>query len=371
MKYEALSRDKSVFSVVGLMSGTSLDGLDLVHAQFVNSDNKWRYSILATKYIAYDESLVDKLKEAIHYSARELLLFHIEYGKWLGLRTKEFLEEERAAVDFIACHGHTIFHQPQKGLTFQLGDGQMLSGLCQKPVINDFRSLDIALGGQGAPLVPVGDQLLFEKYHYCLNLGGIANISYTFKDHQIAYDITVVNILLNYLVNKIGQSYDREGLHARSGKLIKSLLDSLNDINYYRQSIPKSLGYEWFMEVVVPILEAAEGSVQDKLHTACHHIAFQISSQISPAKSGTSKMLCTGGGAKNQFLIEMIRHYLNERVEITIPGKDLTDFKEALIFAFLGVLRVRGEVNCLASVTGAKVSSCAGHIYHPEGYESI
>jgi anhydro-N-acetylmuramic acid kinase len=258
----------------------------------------------------------------------------------------------------IASHGHTIFHQPEKGFTFQLGNGASIAAETGIPTVADFRTGDVALGGQGAPLVPVGDKLLFSDYESCLNLGGFANISFDQHGKRIAFDICPVNFILNDLAQKSGWPYDTGGELGRSGNMNRELLEQLNQLAFYRQSPPKSLGREWMNHYFMPLMAADEIPLNDQLRTAYEHIAIQISN-ASPVHG---KMLVTGGGAFNTFLIERLKHHL--KCEIVIPHAEIIQFKEALVFAFLGLLRFMGEINCYASVTGARRDSSAGVTYN-------
>lgn len=357
---------KNLYHVIGLMSGTSLDGLDIAYCKFEKNDNNWSFELLNKKNVYYKPELRDTLKNAIHLSASELLIFNNEYGSWLGEQVKLFTEENQICVDFVSSHGHTVFHQPERGMTYQIGSGQYLSNTCKIPVVCDFRTNDVALGGQGAPLVPVGDTLLFSEYDYCLNLGGIGNISFESDNSRIAFDIVPVNMLLSHITKKIDLEYDRDGRLAKSGSLDLSLLESLNQLDFYTAPIPKSLGVEWFNAKMVPIIDASNHiTIEDLLHTSIHHIAKQIASVINDVKKPGQKLLVTGGGAKNKFLIETLRDMLNQ-TEVVIPEEDIIDFKEAIIFAFMGVLKDRKEINCLSSVTGAKRDSSSGVFYDPQ-----
>ncbi|NQV03341.1 MAG: anhydro-N-acetylmuramic acid kinase, partial [Bacteroidia bacterium] len=264
----------------------------------------------------------------------------------------------------------------------QIGKGAAIAAETGLPVVCDFRSTDVALGGQGAPLVPIGDQLLFTDYHYCLNLGGFANISFVQEGKRIAYDICPANMVLNTLANQAGQAFDDNGNMARSGKILPGLLESLNHLSYYHQPAPKSLGKEWVESTINPLLdpliqhpatlslrgaEAARepkqerrgNKIQDLLHTFCEHIAIQAGNNTGINR--VDKLLITGGGAMNSYLVERIRHYAAP--QIILPDLQTIHFKEALIFAFLGLLRWRNEINILSSVTGAKRDSVGGAIY--------
>jgi anhydro-N-acetylmuramic acid kinase len=349
------------YNVIGLMSGTSLDGLDIAFCRFIVDKNHWNYKIVKAETKPYPEEWKNKL---VSLETADALLFqeiHTDFGFYCGRLISDFIIKHGIIADFVASHGHTIFHQPAKRITVQIGSGSAIAAACKMPVICDFRSLDVALGGQGAPLVPVGDQLLFKEYDYCLNLGGFANISYEHKNKRIAFDVCPVNIVMNAICQKMGKAYDDKGNMARSGMISPFLLNEFNQLSFYKlpPHTPKSLGKEWVMENIDPILNQFEIDDNDLLRTFCEHIAIQVSKTIGDKKNG--KLLITGGGAYNDFLIERIKEHVS--LEVVIPDTKTIEFKEALIFGFLGVLRVRNEVNCLKSVTGAREDSCGGAVY--------
>ena len=352
--------------VIGLMSGTSLDGLDIAYCHIWEENKQWFFDILHTDSISYDEEMRLKLKNGIHLAAAELLELNATYGTWLGENSKQFIDEHRLEVDFISSHGHTTHHQPKKGFTYQIGSGQHLANACKQLVVCDFRTNDVSLGGQGAPLVPIGDRLLFKQYDFCLNLGGISNISFEYQDKRIAYDIGLANMILNYCTQKINLSFDNEGELASSGKVNQQMLIALNDLAYYKLPFPKSTGYEWFLKEVVPIVENTNDSIANLLHTAIHHICDQIVIQILKyTTKKESTLFITGGGALNTFLMKTLQEKLGDAVKIVVSDKTLIEFKEALVFAFMGVLRLEGKVNVLSSVTGAKRDSSSGVMYMP------
>ncbi|WP_298505849.1 anhydro-N-acetylmuramic acid kinase [uncultured Maribacter sp.] len=358
---------KKTFNVIGLMSGTSLDGLDLVYCQISEIDGVYGYTIAETKNIDYTPEMKSNLKNAIHLPALGLLELNNTYGTWLGEQTKLFIEEENLEVDFIASHGHTTHHQPKKGVTYQVGSGQHIANACNKIVINDFRTNDVALGGQGAPLVPIGDMLFFKEYDFCLNLGGISNISFQKGKDRIAYDIGLANMLLNYITQKIDLAYDKDGNLARSGKLNQNLLDRLNALEFYKLHYPKSIGYEWFLQEVIPLVNKTEDTIPNLLHTAVVHICNQITLQIEQNISKeNNKLLVTGGGALNSFLIDTLKKELQNSTTVVIPSKTVIEFKEALIFALMGVLKHQNKTNVLSTVTGAIKDSVSGIVYLPQ-----
>lgn len=353
------------YKVVGMMSGTSLDGLDIAYCLFQVKDGRYFFSIEKATTVPYPADWQQRLGRLVNASGIELSQAHIDLGRYMGSEVKKFIHMHQLQPDLLASHGHTIFHQPQKGFSLQIGDGYalMLNSGCR--VINNFRSLDIALGGQGAPLVPIGDELLFGRYDFCLNIGGIANVSARHGQQRIAYDICPANMVLNQLSRQLGKEYDEGGKLAAGGTLQPRLLEQLNQLEYYRLPFPKSLGYEWVAEQVFPLLENQPVSYADLLHTFCHHIAQQLRNALKPL-AGKQKMslLATGGGAYNDFLIGLMRQELTPlNITVVVPEKDIIEYKEALVFALLGVLRLRKEVNCLASVTGASRDSCSGQVY--------
>jgi anhydro-N-acetylmuramic acid kinase len=343
--------------IIGLMSGTSLDGLDIACCEFVlREDNRYKFAILAAETIPYDQGWKQRLSTLENGSAFEYVKAHADLGRYFGEQVLHFIQEKRLHPCLIASHGHTIFHQPQLGFSSQIGDGNAIAAMTHLPVAYDFRSLDVALQGQGAPLVPIGDELLFADYAFCLNLGGISNISYQEGGVRKAYDISLCNIPLNHLARQLGLEYDKDGEIARRGNVDPLLLAKMNEQEYFGQDGPKSLGKEWFIELFLPLLEQSHASVSDKLRTVVEHIAVQIAGAMADMLKG--KVLITGGGALNLFLIERIGQLTHHT--LYVPDKQLVNYKEALVFAFLGLLRMKKAVNCLASVTGASKNSCGG-----------
>ncbi|MBI4929358.1 MAG: anhydro-N-acetylmuramic acid kinase [Bacteroidetes bacterium] len=350
------------YKVIGIMSGTSLDGLDIAYCKFYKNKS-WGYKIIQARTKNYNIKWKKKLNKAFKIKKKNLETLNIEYGNYIGKEILKFIKQKKLSPDLISSHGHTIFHQPEKGITLQIGDGKTISSLCKLPVICDFRSGDIELGGQGAPLVPLADKLLFYDYDYCLNLGGFANISYdNSKNKRIAFDICPANIVLNNLATKLGKDFDKAGKIASQGKVNRKLLEKLNELSFYKCKPPKSLGREWVEKYFFPFLNSFNISIQDKLRTVCEHIAFQITLVVNPEpRTPNSGLLITGGGAYNKFLIERISAQV--KCKVVLPDDKTIQFKEAMAFAFLGVLRMRNEINILKSVTGAKRNSSGGKIY--------
>jgi anhydro-N-acetylmuramic acid kinase len=349
------------YNVIGVMSGTSLDGVDLAHIQFTIEDDKWTFEIIENETVGYSTDWVTSLKMAVTFSINELDDLNQKYTELLATTISDFIRKYNIEnIDAVCSHGHTVLHQPEKGFTLQIGNLPEISALIHQTVVCDFRVQDVQLGGQGAPLVPIGDRILFSEYDYCMNLGGFSNVSFEENGKRIAFDISPVNTVLNFYANQLGSDYDDKGSISITGICNENLLNELNNLDFYQQKHPKSLGYEYVKETVLPIIESYKITVTDKLRTFSEHVALQIASAL-PTKEGN--LFMTGGGAYNDFLIERIQSYLPE-MEIIIPEKKILEFKEALIFALLGVLKLRGEINVLSSVTGAKIDHSTGNIYN-------
>ncbi|MEP2278425.1 anhydro-N-acetylmuramic acid kinase [Maribacter sp.] len=354
------------YKIIGLMSGTSLDGLDLAYCHIWEKDHIWHFDIKETKSVNYSTEMLNTLKNAISLSAEKLIELHNTYGTWLGEQTSLFINQNNLEVDYIASHGHTTHHRPEMGLTFQVGSGQHIANTTGIKVIADFRTNDLALGGQGAPLVPIGDRMFFNKYEFCLNLGGISNISFDVKDKRIAYDIGLANMILNYITRKVDLEYDEDGNLARTGSINQEMLERLNSLKYYLLPHPKSIGYEWFLEEVVPIVENTDDSIENLLHTSIHHICDKVAQQIQlNFIKKEQQVLVTGGGALNSYLIETLQQKLGSTTKVVVPEKIIIEFKEALVFALMGVLRVEQLTNVLSSVTGAIKDSSSGVLFIP------
>lgn len=342
---------------IGLMSGTSLDGLDIALCRFSFGRGKLNYQIIDAQTISYTKVLVASLKSAHQLSARDFSELNAIYGKFLAKACNQFIKKTNVRPQFIASHGHTIFHEPDNGFTKQLGCGATLAANTGITTICDFRSLDVALNGQGAPLVPIGDELLFGEYNACLNIGGIANISFKQSRKRIAYDVCIANMALNYLCEKLNLSYDKNGQIARENGLDLALLSQLNQLPFYKKKGAKSLGREDFEKSVKPLLKNIK--VENAICTFTHHLADQVAFILN--KNKLKEVICTGGGTHNQFLIELIQ--AKTTCQLIVPEKLIIDFKEALIFAFLGYLRKENKINTLKSVTGAAKDSIGGAIY--------
>ncbi|MBC8033943.1 MAG: anhydro-N-acetylmuramic acid kinase, partial [Chitinophagaceae bacterium] len=310
------------------------------------------------------------LKNAVNLSALEYQLLHSEYGHFLGRQINKFIEsyELNHKVHLIASHGHTTFHVPAQKMTAQLGDGAAIAAVTELPVVSDLRAMDLALGGHGAPIVPIGEKLLLPEYDLLLNLGGIANISFRDSEVYVAYDICPANRVLNILAGKVGLEYDKDGAMASSGEVIPALLEELNEQSYYALPFPKSLANDFGTDTIYPIVERYAGSLEDKMRTYAAHIAYQVGKAAANASitsaSGNRRLLVTGGGAFNTFVVSIIRErLLQENIELLVPEKDLVNYKEAMIMALMGVLRWREEYNVINTVTGASRNSIGGALW--------
>lgn len=351
---------KEYYNVIGVMSGTSLDGVDLAHILFSIKNGKWTFEILESETIGYSQSWITILKTAVDFSKTQLQEVNESYTALLAGIIDAFIQKHTIQnLDAVCSHGHTILHQPQNGFTLQIGNLPQVATLLQQKVVCDFRVQDVQLGGQGAPLVPIGDRILFSDYDYCMNLGGFSNVSFEKKNQRVAFDISPVNTVLNFYANQLGLDYDDKGAISSTGSCNQTLLTQLNALDFYTQLPPKSLGFEYVKETVLPLIENFEIPINDKLNTFTEHVAMQIALAL-PTQTGN--LFITGGGAYNDFLIARIQFYL-PKMTLIIPEKKILEFKEALIFALLGVLKLRGEINVLSSVTGAKWDHSSGNIY--------
>lgn len=355
-----------IYRAIGLMSGSSLDGLDIVFAEFQEQGGRWSFEIRASVCYPFEGEWASRLPAATSLPALDYQLLHTEFGHYLGRQVNRFIDENglQYQVALVASHGHTTFHLPGKGLTAQLGDGAAIAAETGLPVVSDLRSLDVALGGQGAPIVPIGEKYLLSAYRYFLNIGGIANVSFN-TDPYIAFDICPANRVLNLLAGELGKTYDEGGAFAATGTVDPALLEQLNAQPYYQQAAPKSLANEFGTDTLYPIIRAARLPVPDALCTYCEHIAIQLKWALEAGGAGAGELLCTGGGAFNQFLVSRLQAHLEPLdIKVVVPEASLVNYKEALIMAFIGVLRWRQAHNTLASVTGARRDSIGGALWN-------
>lgn len=350
---------KSRYNVIGVMSGTSLDGIDLAHITLEFNQN-WTFKIHEAETVSYSENWLTILKNLVNHTKHELNQINVDYTDYLGEIIKKFIKDNNIIqLDAVCSHGHTALHQPENGHTYQIGNLPNLAKIVSYPVVCDFRIQDVKLGGQGAPLVPIGDRMLFAEYDYCINLGGFANVSSEIDNNRIAYDICPVNIVMNRYANTLGFDFDEGGTIAKSGAVDQKVLALLNALDFYKMTPPKSLGLEWVEKFIIPILEESKLSEKNILRTFVEHIAIQIGHSIKR----NSKVLFTGGGTFNSFLLDRIK--AQKDFQLIIPSEDIIEYKEALIFALLGVLKLRNEINCLSSVTGANNDHSSGEVYYP------
>ena len=343
------------YHIIGLMSGTSLDGLDIVKCTF-KKEKKWSFQLEDSETIKYSKEWKNTLKSLHLKDENKIKDIDKLYGRFIGGEVNRFIKKHNVHANYISSHGHTIFHDPVNQFTLQIGNGEVISEVTKITTINNFRELDISLNGQGAPLVPIGDLLLFSDYKYCLNLGGFANISEKKKNKIIAFDVCAVNFMLNKLSKRINLEYDKNGVESRKGRVKQDLLEELNSLDFFEKEAPKSLSREWVESEIYPIINKYNYSIIDILSTFTEHIAIQIGRHLQ-----NESVLVTGGGTFNKFLMERIK--LHSESEIILPKSDIINFKEAIIFGFLGVLKLENIDNCLSSVTGSKKDSCSGDIY--------
>jgi anhydro-N-acetylmuramic acid kinase len=359
-----------IYRAIGVMSGSSLDGLDIAFAEFQENAGKWNYEIGEADCYSYSADWIEKLRSATSLNSLDYQLLHVEYGHYIGGQINRFIEDKKLhyQVALISSHGHTTFHAPLKKMTAQLGDGASIAAETQLPVITDLRAMDLAFGGQGAPIVPIGEKWLLGDFDFFLNLGGIANISFK-SEPYLAFDICAANRVLNMLVNNEGKEYDERGEMAQHGEINFELLQKLNGLDYYNQPYPKSLANDFGTDIVYPMIVNTGCKTRDALRTYVEHIVIQIKNAItglvSPKDQAIGRrLLVTGGGAFNTFLIDTLGKELKQlQVEVIVPGEKLIQYKEAMIMAFMGVLRWRQEYNVLSSVTGASRDSIGGALW--------
>ena len=359
------------------MSGSALDGLDIVYVHFQDTGGKWSYELQQAATHPYTKEWAARLQQATALSALDYQLLHTAYGHYIGLEINRFINAHglHHKVDLVASHGHTTFHLPARQMTGQIGDGAAIAAETELPVVSDLRAMDIAFGGQGAPIVPIGEKLLLGQYAYFLNLGGIANISAAptaagpAGQKLVAFDTCPANRVLNMLVAPLEMEYDEDGKTAAQGSIHIPLLNELNAQAWYQQPPPKSLANDFGTHTLYPLIKKYQLPVQDELRTYVEHIAIQIKNALAavndqqPATSNP-QVLATGGGVLNLFLVERIAAQLKDlSIEVVLPAKDLINYKEALIMALIGVLRWREEYNILSSVTGARRNTINGAVW--------
>lgn len=352
------------YKVIGIMSGSSMDGVDIALCNIQEENGKYTYTIEQAETIEYDEKWRVRLSQLRKADSLAYAKTDVFYGHYLGQLINSFISKHQIKVDLVASHGHTVFHYPESLITRQVGDGASISAICNLPVVTDFRSMDVAKGGQGAPLVAIGDELLFNQYDYCLNLGGFANISGKIGEYRVAFDISPANIILNRTARDLNMEYDNNGEIASQGSINYSMLENLNKIDYYNLPFPKSLNRDWINQELWQIVKDGDKlTPQDKMKTFVDHIAIQIANSIdylSQKQSEGKRILVTGGGAYNKTLMEHIQSHCDATFEI--PDNKLVEYKESLIFALMGVLRIQNKINIYKTFTGAKTDSISGSL---------
>jgi anhydro-N-acetylmuramic acid kinase len=356
-----------IYRTIGLMSGSSLDGLDIAYCIIEESGGNWTYEIPVAECVPFNAELKNSLEQVTSLSSKEFMLLDAQFGRWMGDAVNAFIEKNalQFKIALIASHGHTAFHLPAQGTSVQIGCGATIAAVTQLPVVNNLRQMDVALGGQGAPIVPIAEQLFFPDYKMFLNIGGISNITFYHQGKYMAYDICSANRVLNTLCKPLQVPYDKDGLLAKAGTVHQALLEALSALDYYTLNAPKSLANEFGTELVLPLIAKFNLSAKDNLATYTQHIAMQISNAIAEAAGDTYKeILITGGGALNNFLVESIDKLLDAKgIKLIVPDEHLVQYKESLAMALIGVLRWREENNVLHTATGAIRSSVGGAMY--------
>lgn len=361
--------EQKTYHLLGLMSGSSLDGLDICFAT-ITSGNDFHFTIHAAETFNYSENELNFFRSIntdpeINHLQEDIICAEI-FSEYINRFLYQYGIKN---TDAIASHGHTIFHYPQRGITCQLGNGKLMAERTGLPCITNFRQADVSAGGQGAPLVPMTDELFFSDYDACLNIGGIANISFRLYDKRIGFDICAANQLLNYCAQQLNLPYDDGGIIAKSGKVHSELLSQLNGATFFSKHWPRSMDNNEIRHQFIPMLNNSKLSVQDQLATATEHIADRIAEiirdqiKIGGLSTAQYRMLVTGGGALNGWLLQRIQDLSG--IEIHLPSLQIIHFKEALAMCLMGVLRLEERPNFLPSVTGARMPVCGGDIYLP------
>ena len=352
------------------MSGSSLDGIDLAYVKFTVNEEKIDYELLEAASVPFDERWMSRLQHLPNQNAETFVKTHVYFGHYLGEILNDFIKEFDLEPDFIASHGHTIFHDPQRRFTSQIGDGGAMAAITGQTVICDFRTLDIAIDGEGAPIAPAADRYLFNDYDLFMNLGGISNITCDANGKYVAFDISGANQILNVLANTIDLEFDKDGELASQGTVFQPILNTLSQNDYFKQPYPKSLANVWVREQIIPIFLSADCSLEDKLRTAVEHIALEIAVSLQDIfkkenfQKENYRLIATGGGAFNSFLIKIIQEKIQSlNVTIEIPSPEIIEYKEAILMGLMGVLRLEERVNCFSSVTGAKRNTIGGAVY--------
>lgn len=361
--------------VIGLMSGSSLDGLDIAFAEFQISGDAIDFELIKAETVEFTEQWQRRLRNLPKVDALSFAKTHTYFGHLLGNMVNDFIKKHQIEVDFIASHGHTIFHYPDNRMTIQIGDGAAIAAITGLPVVNNFRTHDIAIDGEGTPVAPIADKYLFAGYDFYLNIGGIANISCDIDGRFVAFDIGAANQIFNPLANLMHLPYDDGGNIAKSGKVNEAILSQINEMSYFHQSYPKSLDNTWLQQNILPTYLIAEDTIANKLRTACEQLAQQTAFSIQqiiknenltlPISEKPFKIFATGGGAFNTFLMKRIEAVCNQYfpTKVVVASPEIVEYKEALLMALMGVLRVHNKVNVMRSVTGAKLDTIGGAIW--------
>lgn len=344
------------YKVIGIMSGSSCDGLDISLCEYKLENDHWSFEIIKTHTEEYSKTWKSRLMNCRNLTGNELRELDLQFGHLIGSSVNNFLKSYSEKIDIISSHGHTVFHDVSNKYNLQIGDGHAISALTETDVVYDFRTLDIQKGGQGAPLVPMGDILLFSDYEACLNLGGIANVTINKGEIVTAFDVCPFNQLLNACAIKLGHEFDEDGKIGQQGNLIKELKKELENWGYYLKG-DTSISNEQIANELLPLINLYSNT-PDTLFTLYDHFSEQIANQVNKYLTKEDRILLSGGGAYNLYFIQLLEERIN--ASVIVPGKGLIEHKEAIIFAFLGILRIRNEINCLSSITGSTSDSVCG-----------
>lgn len=357
--------------ILGLISGSSLDGLDMAICQFdEQATSQLEWEVIHTQTAGFPEGLLSRLVRSTELSTRELMELEVEFSKFCASESLDFLTKAKCSVDYIASHGHTVFHYPEDGYTVQIGKGSIIAELTGIPSISDFRSNDIALRGQGAPLAPIVERYLYPGYNVYFNLGGIANFSIHEKSNIRSIDSCPCNQVLNFLISANGLPYDDRGRVARSGKVNDQLLKEWSSLEYFKLSGPKSMDNSWVHQIFIPVMNKYHLSMKDALATMVEFTALQLSKDISKLLQLDSitqmSGFVTGGGAYNDYLLErMTYHFQKLGLSLEVPDAQTIEFKEAILMSLMGYLRILERPNTIPTVTGAAKMSIGGAVYLP------
>lgn len=372
---------------IGLMSGTSLDGIDAVISSIEDTQENVQLHIINANTYPYNSEILKKIRQALHdeaSSSRLLCSLNVELAYEYSKCVFAICEESGIDihdVDFIACHGQTIYHITENTnnevrSSLQLGDGSVLANLTNTTVVSNFRTADITVGGQGAPLVPFADYVLFQhndKTRLLQNIGGISNVTCLpkggSKKEVFAFDNGPGNMMIDYAMQKLfNKKYDNNGETAKQGDLISEMFDEILSLEYFNLEPPKSTGRELFgNHYTATILEKYKHySKHDIIATLSHITAFSIADSYKKFILSTftiDEVIISGGGAYNGYLLKLIKSYLDfEDVFILEEFGYSSEYKEALAFLILGNETLEFNPSNIKNATGASKDVILGQV---------